>query len=246
MRKLQILMPMAGLGSRFAKAGYSTPKPLIEVDGMVMFRKALASVDKIAADKTYHFVIRQEHVDEQQLDKLICDALPEAIITVLPEMTRGAVETALAAKPQLDPEAGLIVMDCDLWFQSASYNKMIEDSLSGASDIGGGLLTFEADNPRYSYAKFGDDGIVTETAEKVVISNHAITGAYYFATAANFIAVAEQLMQQQISKTMKEYYLSLLYNLLIAEGKKIQAATVDEFASFGTPEELDAYNQSKA
>lgn len=242
MRELQILMPMAGLGSRFTEAGFTTPKPLIEVDTIPMFRKALSSIERVAAQKSYHFVIRQEHIDTQQLDRLILEVLPEAIITVLPEMTRGATETALATQSRLNRDAGLIIMDCDLWFQSASYNKMIETSLSGVSDISGGLLTFTADNPRYSYAKFGRDGIVTKTAEKRAISNHAITGAYYFATAAEFIDSAEKLLKQPLSPTMPEYYLSLLYNILIDEGKKIKATTVDKFASFGTPEELNAYN----
>jgi dTDP-glucose pyrophosphorylase len=209
-----------------------------------MFRKALTSVGGIAANKRFYFVIRQQHVDEEQLDSLIKDALPEAKIIVLPEMTRGAAETALTAAPQLNSEDGLIIMDCDLWFQSASYNHMVEASLEDSSDIAGGLLTFTADNPRYSYAKFGDDNIVTETAEKQVISNHAITGAYFFARAQEFIDSAKTLIEQPVGDKMPEYYLSLLYNILIHDGKKIQAATVDEYASFGTPEELTEYQTS--
>ena len=237
-------MPMAGLGSRFANAGYNTPKPLIPVDGVPMFRKALTSVADIDAEKSFHFVIRQEHVAAQQLDRLIHEALPEANITVLPTMTRGAAETALAAQDSLQVNAGLIVMDCDLWFRSAGYNRMVQDSLMDKNDISGGLLTFTSDNPRYSYAKFGTDGIVSETAEKRVISNHAITGAYYFARASDFIMAAQQLLTQQLSEASPEYYLSLLYNVLIQQGKKIQATTVDEFASFGTPEELLALGES--
>jgi len=156
---------------------------------------------------------------------------------------RSDIETALAAKPKLEAESGLIVMDCDLWFRSASYNQMVEDSLNNSSAISGGLLTFTADNPRYSYAKFGDDGIVTETAEKRVISEHAITGAYYFATARTFIDAAEELLSQPLTETMPEYYLSFLYNILINEGRQIKAAVVDEFASFGTPEELADYSE---
>lgn len=237
---------MAGLGSRFAKAGFATPKPLIEVDGEAMFRKALSSVQGIKADKSFLFVIRQEHVDTQKLDRLILSALPEAKIIVLPEMTRGAAETALAAREQLDPAAGLIIMDCDLWFNSASYNEMVQSSVNGTSNIAGGLLTFKADNPRYSYAKFGHDGIVTETAEKRVISENAITGAYFFATAKEFTDSCDQLLKQPLSDTMPEYYISFLYNILINEGKKIQAATVDKFASFGTPEELADYQKTLA
>jgi UDP-N-acetylglucosamine diphosphorylase / glucose-1-phosphate thymidylyltransferase / UDP-N-acetylgalactosamine diphosphorylase / glucosamine-1-phosphate N-acetyltransferase / galactosamine-1-phosphate N-acetyltransferase len=245
MRNLNVVMPMVGLGSRFAKAGFDTPKPLITVDDMPMFRKAMSSLDNIPVAKKFHFVIRQQHVDEQHLDRLIKEALPEANVIVLQEMTRGAAESALAAKPHLQPDEGVIIMDCDLWFQSDSYRKMVEDSLNDISGIAGGLLTFPADNPRYSYAKFGDDGIVTETAEKRVISPNAITGAYYFATSQLFTDATEQLLTKPISDEMPEYYISHLYNVLIANGGKIQAATVDQFASFGTPEELDAYNHGE-
>ncbi len=245
MRNLQVLMPMAGLGSRFANAGFELPKPLIPVDNMPMFHKALSSIENIKADKSFYFVIRQQHVEEQGLDQLIKEALSEANIVILPEMTRGAAETALAAAPQLNPNDGLIIMDCDLWFQSADYNHMVENCLADKDNISGGLLTFTANNPRYSYAKFGNDNIVTETAEKQVISDHAITGAYFFATAREFIDAANQLLAQPVNDKMPEYYLSLLYNILINDGKKIKAATVDEFASFGTPEELAAYQHSR-
>jgi dTDP-glucose pyrophosphorylase len=241
MRKLQIVLPMVGLGSRFANAGFTTPKPLIDVDGLPMFRKALSSLEPIQAEKSYHFVIRQEHVDTQQLDMLIKNALPEANVIVLPEITRGAAESALAARDHLNAEDGLILLDCDLWFKSASYYKMVESCLDGSNQIDGGVLTFPADNPRYSYAEIGDNDMVIRTAEKVVISNTATTGAYFFATARTFADAATELLTQPLNDDMKEYYISFVYGLLLKQGKKIQAAYVDEFASFGTPEELADY-----
>ncbi len=236
-------MPLGGLGSRFAQAGFDLPKPLIEVDGQPMFQKALSSLVDIDVPKNYLFVIRQEHVDNQKLDELIMRVLPEANVIIIPEVTRGAAETALAAKDQLDPQAGLIVMDCDLWFKSSSYDQMVMDSLGGSSSISGGLITFESSEPRYSYAEVGDNDMVVRTAEKVVISTHAITGAYYFATAQDFIDSAEVLISRPVDEKMPEYYMSLLYNILINEGKRIQAAYVDEYASFGTPEELAVYSK---
>ena len=134
-------------------------------------------------------------------------------------------------------------MDCDLWFQSAGYDEMVRTCLSGLSDIDGGLLTFPSNNPRYSYAAFGNDHIVTATAEKRVISNYAITGAYFFATANIFLNAAEKLLAEPLSETLPEYYLSPLYNILIERGGRIQAEEVDQFASFGTPEELSLYNE---
>jgi dTDP-glucose pyrophosphorylase len=240
-RKLQIIMPMVGLGSRFAKEGISTPKPLIEVDGMPMFRKALSSLDNINAQKSYYFVIRQEHVNTLHLDRLITDALPEAHIIVLPKLTRGAAESALAAKPELNLNDAVILLDCDLWFKSESYNKMVERSLTGEQTIAAGLLTFSAKDARYSYALIGDDNLVVRTAEKEVISHNAITGAYFFAKGSTFTEATEVLLTQSLSDTMKEYYVSYVYDVLLKKGDQVKAATVDQFASFGTPEELQTY-----
>lgn len=244
-KTLQIVMPMAGLGSRFAKAGFDLPKPLILVGGMPMFQKALTTVDGIEVPKRFIFVIRQEHVDTQQLDQLVRDHLPEAEVVVIPEMTRGAAETVLMAKPKLNPSDPMIAMDCDLWFQSASYNQMVTESLTGASGIAGGVITFTADNPRYSYAKLDEHDMVIETAEKRVISDRAMTGAYFFAAAQTYLDSVRNLMKQPLSEAMPEYYISYVYNEILANGGKIKAARVDQFASFGTPEELAAYEQSQ-
>ena len=234
---------MGGLGSRFKDVGFDTPKPLITVDGQAMFLKALSSLDTISCKKKFYFVIRQEHVTEQGLDTLIEQVLPEANVIIIPELTRGAVETAIAANSALDSTEPLVVMDCDLWFVSSSYTKMVMDSIEKRSDIAGGLLTFEANNPRYSYAVIDSDNIVRETAEKKVVSNHAITGAYFFSSAQKFTNAASILLNQEISAQMPEYYMSLLYNILINKGEKVEASYVDKFASFGTPDELTAYNQ---
>jgi dTDP-glucose pyrophosphorylase len=243
-RKVQIVMPMAGAGSRFANAGFDTPKPLIEVDGMPMFLKAISSLDAIKAEKEVIFIVRQEHIENQNLEKLIKDAMPEAVVIALHEITRGAAETAFMAKDQLEPSDPVIVMDCDLWFKSESYDNMVNSILEDDNSISAGLITFESSDPRYSYAKVDLDNIVSETAEKRVISNHAITGAYFFSTAEVFINAASILLNQPIDEKMPEYYLSLLYNILIDEGKKVQATYVDRFYSFGTPEELENYQQS--
>jgi UDP-N-acetylglucosamine diphosphorylase / glucose-1-phosphate thymidylyltransferase / UDP-N-acetylgalactosamine diphosphorylase / glucosamine-1-phosphate N-acetyltransferase / galactosamine-1-phosphate N-acetyltransferase len=243
MRKLQILMPMAGLGSRFAKVGITTPKPLIMVDGLPMFQKALTSFAGIKAEKRFLFVIRQEHADSQKLDRLILDHQPDAEVVIIPEMTRGAAETALLSEPKLDPDEGLVVMDCDIWFNSQGYNQMVDETMAGKRQIEAGLLTFAADNPRYSYAEVGEGGMVTRTAEKQVISPRAILGGYFFAAAKAFTQAAKTLLKEPLSESMPEYYISYLYNIILAGGGKVQAAGVDEFESFGTPEELAEYEK---
>lgn len=244
MKKLQILMPMGGLGSRFAKAGFETPKPLIEVDGVPMFLKAISSLDNINVQKEFIFVIRKEHADELNLDTLIKSSLPSANVIIIPRLTRGASETAYAAKDALDSSSPLIVMDCDLWFNSSSYDAMVEGSMNTGVPFAG-LLTFPADNPRYSYAEINSDNRVVRTAEKKVISSHAITGAYFFSEASLFVEAAERLLTQEINESMPEFYLSALYNILIDSGVDVIAAYIDKFASFGTPEELAEYQHER-
>ena len=244
-RQLQIVMPMAGAGSRFANAGFDTPKPLIRVDDIPMFLKAISSLDNIKIQKKYIFILRDEHNRTQNLGQLIIESLPEAIIVAIPEITRGATETALMAKSYLELNNPVIIMDCDLWFQSESYKMMVDSVLNGDDSISAGLLTFEATDPRYSYATISSNGVVSEVVEKKVISNHAIAGAYFFTSANIFINAANTLLSRVLDDKTPEYFISLLYNVLLDEGKKIRATYVDEYASFGTPEELETYNKTK-
>ncbi len=241
MRDLHIILAMAGRGSRFAKAGFTTPKPLILVDGTPMMLKALSSLEAIKAAKYYTIIIRQEHETAYNLSQMLHEVLPQANIVITDDEPTGATRDASRAKPYLEPHQGVIVLDCDLWFSSTEYNQMVEASLNNSLDIDGGLLTFTADSPRYSYAQIDANGLVTRTAEKVVISDRAITGAYFFKDATTFLSAADELMAQPLSESLPEYYLSPLYNILLAKDGKIKAALVDDYASFGTPEELAAY-----
>lgn len=239
-KQLQILLPMGGLGQRFRDEGYTTPKPLIEVEGTPMFLRAIESFDGLDVQKQTAFVVRQDAQDEYDLATSIQNILPDAKIVILGHNTRGAAETALLAKEYIDPNNPLIIMDCDFEFTSVEYFAYVRDILKDAS-YDGVLLSFVSDNPRYSYAKVDEQGFVTETAEKVVISNNALWGAYCFARGSLFIEYAEKIMQQGLSDERKEFYISYVYSEMIADGHKIKLAMVDEFHSFGTPTELNEY-----
>jgi len=240
MRDLHIVMPMAGAGSRFAKAGFTTPKPLIEVDGQAMFIKALSALEPIKATKHYTIIIREEHDQKYDLANKLKALLPEVNIVISNETPRGALVDAYRAKPYLKADEGVIIMDCDIWLGSAEYFKMIEDSLNDITDIDAGLLVFNANQPRFSYAELDENGLVIRTAEKQVISPYAIAGGYYIAHASDFIEEADREFEKPLGEGRPEYYMSYLYNTLIENGKKVKAA-LGEFISFGTPEELAAY-----
>jgi NDP-sugar pyrophosphorylase family protein len=242
MATLQVLMPMGGLGTRFRKVGITTPKPLIEVDGGPMFRRALRSFDPWAGEKTVTVVVRSDDDAEHGLADAVLGAQPDARIVELDHDTRGAVETALVARDALDPDQPLVIIDCDIAFDSAEYFGVLADAVRRQS-LDGLLLSFTSVLPRYSFAEVGPDGLVVRTAEKQAISSDALMGVYSFTSARVFLDAADRLMAKQIDAAMPEYYVSLVFNELITSGRRVGLVRGD-FYCFGTPEELATYQET--
>lgn len=242
MRYLHIVMPMAGEGSRFLKEGWTTPKPLIELNGQPLFKHAISSVTDKDIQMKYSFIVRQEHIDKYQIDKGIRSFLPEANLFSVVKTTRGAVETCLIAENAIADDDAVIVMDCDLEFRSKKFVEIIKQILNKPIEeaTGGALVSFESNEPRYSYAALGKDGFVTRTAEKEVISNHALCGAYFFSSGKRFKEVAHCLLDEPVC-SKPEYYVSLLFNYLLKAGEKVRLVSMEEYYSYGTPEELKRY-----
>ncbi len=233
---------MAGEGSRFLKEGWTTPKPLIELNGQPLFKHAISSVTDKDIQMKYSFIVRQEHIDKYQIDKGIRSFLPEANLFSVVKTTRGAVETCLIAENAIADDDAVIVMDCDLEFRSKKFIEIIKQILNKPIEeaTGGALVSFESNEPRYSYAALGEDGFVARTAEKEVISNHALCGAYFFASGRRFKQIAHLLLAEP-AFTKPEYYVSLLFNYLLKDGEKVWLAPMEEYYSYGTPEELKRY-----
>lgn len=236
-------MPMAGEGSRFMQAGIDTPKPLIKANGIPFFIRALSSVKDgfDLNDIKVTCIIQEKHDVDGCLSNGIKNELPSANIVALPKLTNGAVETCLAAQPFIDEDDAILIMDCDLEWHCYNYTNKIKDLIKEEyNEVGGMLLSFNSDKPRYSYA-LTCDGVVKKTAEKNVISNDALVGAYYFNTAHDFISATDKLFSENKLSEIKEYYVSLLYNYLIRDGRTVLLYKVDSLYSFGTPEELYEY-----
>ncbi len=240
MRTLHIIMPMAGEGSRFRNAGWTTPKPLIELAGKPLFVRAIESVRVDDAPMQYSLIVRQEHIDEYGIDKGIREILPDAMIYSVEKTTRGAVETCLMAEVGIADDDAVVVMDCDLEFRSEAYRRIIEEALNNEDATGGALVSFDSNEPKYSYAELDENGNVIRTAEKEVISNHALCGAYFFASGKEFKEVAHRLLNEPVM-LKPEFYVSLLYNYLLAKGDTVKLATMEDYRSYGTPEELKRY-----
>ena len=160
MRRLHIVMPMAGEGSRFANAGWTTPKPLIELNGQPLFKRAISSVVAEGIEMKYSFIVRQEHIDKYGIDAGIKLFLPKANIFSVMKTTRGAVESCLIAESAIADDDAVIVMDCDLEFRSVKFIEIIKQilSLSMEEANGGAVVSFESEQPKYSYAEVGEDG----------------------------------------------------------------------------------------
>lgn len=242
MRPLHIIMPMAGEGSRFLKEGWTIPKPLIKLHGKELFLRALESVYVEDAPMKYSFIVRQEHIDKYQIDRKIRDRLPEAHIFSVQKTTRGAVETCLIARPCIAEEDSIVVMDCDLEFRSCDYVRYIGDILSKPVEKvdGGILVSFDSDLPKYSYAEVDGNCNVIRTAEKEVISRHALCGAYFFAKSQSFLTAADDMLAD-VHFSKPEFYVSLLFNTLLKNGEHVKLAKMEEYRSYGTPEELKHY-----
>lgn len=242
MRPLHIVMPMAGEGSRFLKEGWNTPKPLIELNGLPLFRHAINSVALSEVPMKYSFIVRQEHIDQYGIDRGIRSYLPDANVFSVAKTTRGAVETCLMAASAIAEDDGVIVMDCDLEFSSPAFNDAVRKKLSQPAEQsnGGLLVSFHSEDPRYSYAQTDASGLVVRTAEKEVISNHALCGAYFFSTGRGFLSAARRLLNEPVF-SKPEYYVSLLYNYLISNGEEVYIAEMEKYCSYGTPEELKRY-----
>lgn len=242
MRTLHIIMPMAGEGSRFLKEGWTTPKPLIKLHGKELFLRAIDSVRIADAPTKYSFIVRQEHIDKYRIEERIKEILPDANVFSVRQTTRGAVETCLVAQSAIASEDSIVVMDCDLEFRSRAYTQYIREILSKDIDCvdGGILVSFDSSDAKYSYAEIDDENNVLRTAEKEVISNHALCGAYFFSRGQGFLDAAHAMLDDR-NFTKPEFYVSLLFNTLLGNGETVKLATMEEYYSYGTPGELKKY-----
>lgn len=236
-------MPMAGEGSRFKKNGIDTPKPLIKIHDKELYRCACNSISLVTPVK-YSFIIRQEHIDNVGFDKLLLEQFPTANIVSVFKTTKGALETCMLVEKYINDDDAVILLDCDLEFKCKYFLKYLKEQLSTKvnelSDTGA-LLTFKSNDPRYSFAK-GESNRVIEVAEKRAISQNAIAGAYFINTGKDFKTMAKKILKGTTSE--KEYYISTLFNGFLKENKTIRMFFVDDYHSYGTPEELD-YEKSK-
>jgi HAD superfamily hydrolase (TIGR01509 family) len=232
--KMNVLIPMAGAGSRFAQAGYTFPKPLIEVNGKPMIQVV---VDNLNIDAHYIFIVQEEHFHKYNLKQVLSLIKPGCDIVTINGITEGAAVTTLLAKQYIDNDEPLMIANSD---QIVEWNSNECLYAFGADEIDGGILTFKATHPKWSYAKIGDDGFVSEVAEKNPISDNATVGIYYWKHGSDYVKYAEDMIEKNI-RTNNEFYVCPVFNQAIEDGKKIRVKEVPQMWGIGTPEDLNYY-----
>lgn len=238
--EIHLIMPMAGRGSRFSSQGFDFPKPLIKIYEKPFFYWAARSVSKFVKLASIDFVVLQEHIDRYHIDESIRADFPNAGIHILPEVTEGAVITCMKGINDIDDDLPVVFNDCDHLFKSSSFNEFCNNDFS--KNVDGILLTFPADEAKYSFVGKDEHGNVIRTVEKEVISNEAICGCYYFRNASVFKSAAEQYLTQC---KYSEYFMSGVYNVMIENQKRVRSMKTDFHVPFGVPEEYETAQKSK-
>lgn len=236
--KLNVLIPMAGAGSRFEKAGYTFPKPLIDVKGKPMIQVV---VDNLNIDANFIFIVQKSHREKYNLDTLLNLITPDCKIVEVDGVTEGAACTTLLAKEFIDNDNPLVMANSDQFIEWDSNEFMYK---MNETDCDGGIVTFTSVHPKWSFAKIDDSGYVTEVAEKNPISNIATVGVYYWKKGSDYVKFSEQMIQKNI-RVNNEFYVCPVFNEAISDNKKIKTFNIKQMWGLGTPEDLNYYLEKK-
>lgn len=245
MNKINILIPMAGEGSRFKKGGYKNIKPLIPLNGKTFIEWSIESVtfNNKNIESQFIFVIRTEHKDK--LVPHLKSIIPNCIILYVEKLSRGAVETCLEAKKYINNDTPLIITNSD---QIIEWDKQKYLDFLIKTDPDSNVVTTYADTDKFSYIKTDENGLATKLAEKEVISNDALIGVHYWKKGKFFVDSGEELILRNI-RANNEFYVSLTYNILINNNVGVTQYKLDKnnekYLSIGTPEQVIDYLKEK-
>lgn len=231
---LNVLIPMAGAGSRFEQAGYTFPKPLIDVKGKPMIQVV---VENLNIKANYIYIVQKSHRQKYNLDTLLNLITPDCKIVEVDGVTEGAAVTALMAKEYINNNQPLFFANSDQFVEWDSNEFMYK---MNETQTDGGIVTFRATHPKWSFAKVDKNGLVTEVAEKNPISDIATVGYYYWKHGSDFVKYAEQMIKKDI-RVNNEFYVCPVFNQAVEDCKQIRTFDVKGMWGLGTPEDLNYY-----
>lgn len=238
-RTVQVVIPMAGLGSRFSEAGYTKPKPFIDVAGKTMIERVM---DNLAIPGARFILIaRKEHLDAEHETVRALEARGDVEFVSLDTVTEGAACTVLTAASTWDPAAPLLTANCDQIVDFDCVDFINDARMRG---LDGSILTFRdvERDPKWSFARLSHSGLVEEVREKVAISDIATVGLYYFSSAQIFVNAAVEMIALN-ERVNNEFYVCPVYNYAIRRSARIGIYEVqpDAMHGIGTPPDLDAF-----
>jgi dTDP-glucose pyrophosphorylase len=238
---LNIVIPMAGAGSRFAKAGFADPKPLIPVFGKPMIQLVIDNLTP-ACDHQFIFICQRTHVKEYGLREKLARFAPGAELIEIDGLTEGAACTVLKAADLIDSQNPLMIANSDQYVDT-NINQYL--AIESGRHLDGLIMTMKATHPKWSFAATDDAGFVTLVAEKDPISDDATVGIYNFAHGADFVLAANQMIAKGL-RVNGEFYVAPVYNEMIGRGAKIGIANIGDdqgngMFGIGTPEDLQLF-----
>ena len=232
---LNIVVPMAGKGSRFVQAGYKMPKPLIEIYGHPMIEYVTKNITP-KCEHRFIYICQEEHIKKYDLASKLEKFAPRCEIVTVNHITDGAACTVLLAEKYIDNNNALMIANSDQYVDTD-----INNYLAVMKNYDGLIMTMPANHPKWSYIKFDENKFVTMIREKEVISNEATVGIYNYKRGCDFVKFAHQMIEKNI-RVNNEFYVAPVYNEMIAAGFKIVFQDVgSKMYGLGTPGDLRAF-----
>ena len=232
---LNIVVPMAGRGSRFAEAGYVNPKPLIEIYGHPMIEYVTKNITP-KCEHRFIYVCQEDHLKKYGLDDALKKMSPGCEIVTIDHITEGAACTVLLAERFINNKDSLMIANSDQYI-AIDINLYI-DAIKTNDGL---IMTMPADDPKWSFIKYDENGYVQMVREKEVISNEATVGIYNYKCGADFVQYAHQMIEKNI-RVNNEFYVAPVYNEMIEAGKKIGYYNIGKkMYGLGVPDDLQYF-----
>jgi NDP-sugar pyrophosphorylase family protein len=244
---MKIIIPMSGLGSRFIKAGYKDPKPLIQVEGKPIIEYV---INLFPGEKDFIFICREEHLAETNMREVLTQLMPSGKIVSIPGHKYGPVYAVAQVFDMIDDDEQVITNYCDFFMEwdYLDFKKAVsETKCEGAIPCYTGFhphLLHEKNY--YAGCRVDDQKFLLEIKEKFSFTedktqSHHSGGTYYFSKGAYVKKYFQQMMEEKIELN-GEFYISLVYTLLLKDKlKTLVYDKVPHFCQWGTPEDLEEY-----
>jgi NDP-sugar pyrophosphorylase family protein len=238
---LNIVIPMAGAGSRFSKVGYVLPKPLIDVNGTPMIEVVINNI-KPHQDHRFIFICQHEHVLKYKLDDFLKKLQPDSFILTVDRLTEGPACTVLLAKKYINNDDQLMIANCDQYV-NVDINAYL--SFFNESAYDGLIMTMKSSEEKWSYIRY-HDALVNSVVEKKVVSDEATVGIYNYKRGADFVRASEAMIAAE-DRTNNEFYVAPAYNYLIQANQQIGFFNIGLASTgmygLGVPEDLEFFCQ---